>query len=236
MITSINNPKIKDLKKLNNKKYRNKTNLFLVEGKHLVDEAYKNNCLLEVYSLEEFNYNIKSYLIDKKVMKYISNLDNPLNIIGICQKKQGKIKGNIMILDHINDPGNLGTIIRSCVAFNIETIILDESIDPYNSKVLRATEGMIFNINIIFSKIEEIIPILKKNNYKIYGTKVNGGKLLKNVTKSSKFAIIMGNEARGVRKDILDKCDEYLYIPMNKKCESLNVGVSASIILYEMVR
>ena len=146
---------------------------------------------------------------------------------------QLKIGDRILILDGIQDPGNLGTIIRSSVAFNIDSIVLSkDSVDLYNSKVIRATQGMIFNINIIQKDLLEFIPLLK--DYKIYGTKVNGGKSLKNVEKVKKFAIIMGNEGQGVKKDILDMCSDYIYIDMNKSCESLNVGVATSIILYEL--
>ena len=156
--------------------------------------------------------------------------------MGICKKIEEKEIGKkLVILDGVQDPGNLGTIIRSSVAFNIDTIILSKTcVDLYNSKVLRATQGMIFNINIIERDLEEIIPKLKENNYKVYGTKVNGGKSLKDIEKTDKFAIIMGNEGNGVKPEILDMCSDYIYIDMNKSCESLNVGVATSIILYEL--
>ena len=93
---------------------------------------------------------------------------------------------------------------------------------------------MIFNINIIYCDLFEIINILKTKEYKIYGTKVNGGKNIKNVERSEKFAIIMGNEGRGVQSSILDLCDEYIYIKMNENCESLNVAIATSIILYQL--
>jgi len=156
--------------------------------------------------------------------------------MGICKKIGPKEAGNkIVMLDSIQDPGNLGTIIRSSVAFNVDTIILNKScVDLYNSKVLRATQGMIFNINIIEEELKKIIPELIEKNYKIYGTKVNGGKSLKDIEKTDKFAIIMGNEGRGVKPEILDMCSDYIYIDMNKNCESLNVGIATSIILYEL--
>ena len=236
--TSTNNERIKNIKKLNSKKYRDEFNSFLIEGEHLVEEAYKKG-LLSCLILEE-NYNldidVETIYVSKNVLKYISQLDNPSNIIGVCKKiNNSKIIGDkILILDDIQDPGNLGTIIRSCVAFNIDTIILSEnSVDLYNSKVIRATQGMIFNINIVQTNLDEVITILKKDNYKIYGTSVNNGKSIKNVEKCKKFAIIMGNEGRGVSNNLLDMCDDYIYIDMNKKCESLNVAIATSIILYE---
>ena len=238
LYTSIENKKIKNIKKLYTKKYRDEYNEFLIEGEHLILEAYKKGILKELI-LEEgtvFKLDIETSYVTNNVLKYISELSNPSNIMGICKKIEEKNIGNkIVILDGVQDPGNLGTIIRSSVAFNIDTIILSKNcVDLYNSKVLRATQGMIFNINIIEKDLEEIITKLKENGYKIYGTKVNGGKSLKNIEKTDKFAIIMGNEGSGVKPEILDMCNEYIYIDMNKSCESLNVGVATSIILYEL--
>ena len=236
LYTSTDNKYIKHIKKLNDKKYREEYNEFLIEGEHLVKEAYKCG-LLKNLILEEgstFKLDIETGYVSSNVLKYISELDNPSKIIGVCKKLEEKEIGNkIVILDGVQDPGNLGTIIRSSVAFNVDTIVLSKScVDLYNSKVIRASQGMIFNINIIVRDIEEFIKDLK--GYKVYGTKVNGGKSLKEVEKNSKFAIIMGNEGNGVRKEVLDMCSDYIYIDMNKKCESLNVGIATSIILYEL--
>ncbi len=238
LYTSKENNKIKYIKKLNYKKYRDEFNEFFIEGEHLVEEAYKNGVLKELL-LEKnsnFNLNITTNYATNSILKYISSLDNPSSVIGICNKiKEKKIGEKILILDNIQDPGNLGTIIRSAVAFNIDTIVLSfNCVDIYNPKVLRATQGMIFNINIIQKNIKEFILELKEEGYKIYGTKVNGGNSLKNVEKPEKFAIIMGNEGRGVSSEILNLCSDYIYIDMNSKCESLNVAIATSIILYEL--
>ena len=155
-------------------------------------------------------------------------------MIGISKKKNDEIKGNrILILDNIQDPGNLGTIIRSSVAFNVDTIILsNDSVDLYNTKVLRATEGMIFNINIIRRDLNEILPTLK-NKYTIYTTNVVNGTKLDSIKVNKPFALIMGSEGNGVKESIAAYADDSVYIDMNEKCESLNVGVATSIILYE---
>ena len=236
--TSIENKKIKNIKKLYSKKYRDEFNEFLIEGEHLVQEAYKNGILKELILEDgiDFKLDIETSYVTSNILKYLSELSNPCKIMGICKKIEEKEIGNkILILDGVQDPGNLGTIIRSSVAFNIDTIILSkDTVDLYNSKVLRATQGMIFNINIIEKDLNSFIPVLKGNKYKIYGTKVNGGKSLKNVEKCEKFAIIMGNEGSGVKPNILNMCSDYIYIDMNSACESLNVGVATSIILYEL--
>ncbi|MCI5879653.1 MAG: RNA methyltransferase [Bacillales bacterium] len=238
MYSSIQNEKIKSIKKLREKKYRDIEGLFIVEGKNLVMEAYKNNLLKTLIVLDNssFNLSIETIRVSENVMKYLSELNTPNEIMGICyKKKEENISGNILILDNIQDPGNLGTIIRSAVAFSISTIIVSpDTVSIYNSKVLRSTQGLLFDVNIIVRDISGAIDDLKQNGYKIYGTKVDNGKNLKDIDSTNKYAVIMGNEGSGVNKDILDKCDEYIYIPMNEKCESLNVGVATSIILYEM--
>lgn len=238
--SSIDNKKIKEIKKLNNKKYRDLTNKFLIEGDHLVIEAYKKGYLEELI-LEEsviFPLDVKTSYVTKSVIKYITDLETPPNIMGICKKiNEQKIGSKVLILDDIQDPGNLGTIIRSCVAFNIDTIILSyNSVDLYNSKVIRASQGLIFHMNIIRKDLIKEIPLLKTLGYTIFGTNVINGIELKNIEKPDKFAIIMGNEGNGVSSEVNKLCDKFIYIKMNDNCESLNVGVATSVILYEFGR
>ncbi len=238
LYTSIENKRIKEIKKLNNKKYRKETGLFIIESEHLIKEAYKNGYLKELFLLEntEYKLNIETNYVTEKVMKYITELDTIPNMVGICNKIKEKELGNkILVLDGIQDPGNLGTIIRSAVAFHTDTIVLgNNTVDLYNTKVLRASEGMIFNINIIEKKLTEFIPKLKDMKFQIVGTKVTNGKDIKELEKNKKICIIMGNEGNGISNEILNLCDDYIYIKMNNNCESLNVGVATSIILYEM--
>lgn len=238
LYSSIDNSKIKDLKKLSQKKYRDKTNSFLVEGEHLVLEALKKGCLTELLVLENNNYSLDvlTNYVSTSVMNFISTLETPTNVIGICNKPHSEIVGDrILILDEIQDPGNLGTIIRSSVAFNINTIILSEKcVDAYSPKVVRASQGMIFHINVVQGDLKKIIVNLKEKGYQILGTKVTDGNDIKSLAKNEKFAIIMGNEGNGVKTDILQMCDKYVYINMNNNCESLNVAVATSIILYEL--
>lgn len=237
--TSIKNEKIKEIKKLKEKKYRDKMDLFLIEGEHLVLEAYKKNVIKELILEQDkvFPLNLPTLYVTNDIINYLTSLESPSNVLAVCHKlKEDDNLGNrIMILDGIQDPGNLGTIIRSAVAFHIDTIILsDDSVDLYNPKVIRASQGMVFHINIVRKNLMEIVPKLKKENYTVLGTKVTHGNSLKTLEKLSKFAIIMGNEGNGVKEEILDLCDKYLYIDMSSVCESLNVGVAASIILYEL--
>ena len=227
MIESVNNEKIVNYSKLKQKKYRDETSLFIVEGKHLVEEAKKNNLVVDEYILDEN--------VSLNVMKKLSSLDNVPTHLAVCKKMTPRdIQGNVLILDGVQDPGNLGTIIRSCVAFNIDTIILsDTTVDVYNDKVVRASEGMIFNINIIRGNLLDIIPTL---DMPLYTTNVVNGTNLDDIKIDKPYAIVVGNEGKGVSDSVNELISNRIYIPMNEKCESLNVGVATSIILYEFER
>lgn len=239
LYTSIDNPKIKHIKKLGLKKYREKHNEYMVEGRHLVLEAFKTGHLKELILEKDeiFPLPVETNYVTNNIINYLTTLKSPANIIGICSKKkeQKEIGNRVLMLDNIQDPGNLGTIIRSAVGFNIDTIILNDlTVDLYNPKVIRATQGLFFHIDIIKTDFEEIIPNLKRKGYKIIGTKVTHGKSPKSIEKNEKFAIIMGNEGQGLDEKIIDLCDEYIYIEINSRCESLNVAIATSIILYEL--
>lgn len=239
LYSSVNNPKIKELSKLKTKKIRDKQNMFLIEGIHLVKEAYDSGLLKELLLLEgtEFQLDVETNYITENVLKHLSQVESPSGIIGICRAKEMTLQGKkLLILDSVQDPGNIGTIIRSSVAFNIDTIIInDKCADIYSDKVIRSSQGMIFKTNIVKKDLSKFLNEIK-GKIPIYGTKVTGGKSLKKLEKISEFAIIMGNEGKGVSENLLQLCDKYLYIPMNKACESLNVGVATSIILYELTK
>ena len=200
MIESVNNERIIKYSKLNNKKYRDQEGLFIVEGDHLVEEASKYAEVVEIFTTSDYDNATK---VSLPVMKKLSGLDNPPKVLAVVKKlKEESINGNVIILDDIQDPGNLGTIIRSAVAFNIDTIILsNNSVDLYNTKTIRASEGMIFKVNIIRTDLENIINKLKEN-YDIITTDVVSGIELSELKVNTPYAIIMGNEGNGVSKDI----------------------------------
>ena len=235
MIESVNNERIKKIAKLNDKKYQDIENKFIIEGKHLVEEALKLGYLEEIFLIkdEDIDFDNKTF-VNENVMRKLSTLKSIPNIIGVAKKiNNGEVKGNILMLDGIKDPGNMGTIIRSCVAFDIDTLVISrDSISMYNPKVVRASEGMIFNQNIVIDDLDKVLTSLK--DYTIYTTDVNGGEDLKNINFSKNNAIIIGSEASGVKESIKKYADKKLYIKMNNLCESLNAGVSASIIMYEL--
>ena len=237
IITSTQNNKIKEIAKLHEKKYRDETSLFLIEGDHLLKEAYNTNQLKEILATPNYSntFDIPITYISEEVMKKLSNMVSPSNVIGVCKKFNPLGYGNrLLLLDGIQDPGNLGTIIRSALSFNIDTVVLsDTSVDLYNDKVIRASEGMLFHIDVLRRNLSELIKELKTNNYIIYTTDVEGGTPIRDVDFSKKCAIIIGQEGKGV-SSIRNEANISLYIPMNKKCESLNASVAASIIMYEI--
>ena len=238
IIESVDNKKIKEYRKLKEKKYRDSEKLFLVEGEHLVLEAYKSDLLKEIILCErDIDLEIEKVYVTEKVMNTISELPSKVDIIGVCEIKSNELdlESSIMILDGVQDPGNLGAVIRSAVAFNIKNIVLSkDTVDLYNTKVLRSAQGMNFHLNIVRDDLVKVINLLKENNYTVYGTDVVDGIDVKNVENDRKYAIIMGNEGNGISEEVKKLVDKNIYIKMNENCESLNVSVSASIIMYEL--
>ena len=239
VITSVNNEYIKNLCKLKEKKYRDMENKFLVEGYHLVMEAYNAKLLDHIILLEGEKvpiYDIDITYVSKDVMKKLSDVVSSSHIMGIVKKKEDKEIGDrILILDDIQDPGNLGTMIRSARAFGFDTIVLGKnSVDLYNPKVVRSTQGMLFYVNILVRDLGCFINNLKEDNYVIYGSDVRNGIDVREEDIPSKIAIVIGNEGNGISDEVKKLCDKNLYIKMSDEVESLNAGVAASILMYEV--
>lgn len=244
LITSLDNERVKKYRKLRDKKYRDRLNLFLVEGWHLVLEAYRAGLVEEVILTEEVTCELKvpKIYVTEEIIKKITELDTPVPILALCHKVKNnpqKIGQRILMLDGIQDPGNLGTILRSAKAFHVDTVILGEkTVDLYNAKVLRATQGMLFHLHVIEGNLVELISAIKKQGIPVYGTKVEAGEDVRKLETSAKaqYALVMGNEGNGVTDEVLALCDYYLYIQMDSEVESLNVAVATSILLYELDR
>ncbi len=228
----ISNEKIKELSKLNQKKYRDESGLFLVEGEHLVSEADKHGIVLEKYSIKDLDGFIT---IPKEKMKKICQTDTVVNQVALCKKIVKAEKTNhILILDRIQDPGNMGTLMRSAVSFGFNTIFLqDGCVDIYNDKVIRSSQGAIFKLNFLFGDALEFIKTL--NDYQVFGTNVVSGIDVSKVETQSRFAVVLGNEGSGVSQDIQDYLQQNIYIKM-LNTESLNVAIAGSIIMYELTK
>lgn len=229
IITSFDNPKVKLLIKLKEHKYRKKENKFIVEGKHLVKEAKELGILIEAYSIEE----MEGYVtLTKDIMKKICNTDTVVSEIGLCKIKEpnNNLTDKLLILDGIQDPGNMGALMRSAKAFGFDTIVVGNgSCDIYNDKVIRSSQGAIFKLNFIFKDLVDFIPSL--NDYDIYGTDVINGIDVKNIKYDKKIAIVLGNEGNGISDNVKQLLKKNIYIPMNNM-ESLNVSVAGSIIMF----
>lgn len=237
LITSLDNKKIKHIVKLRNKKYRDEEGLFVVEIPNVIEEAYKNGLLKELYIKDGFSFDIDFNYdnVSCEVLNKIKTL-SVTNVIGVIKKPEnGVLKGDkYILLDEVSDPGNLGTIIRSALAFDIDTLVIgDNCCDLYNDKVIRATEGAIFKMNIVFGNLENVILSLKDNGVSVYGTDVSSGADIRNV-ECEKIAVVMGSEGNGLSKKVKELVDGNLYIKTNN-VESLNVGVATSIIMYEIM-
>lgn len=230
-ITSVNNKLVKELAKLNESKYRKLTNTFVVEGKHLVTEARNNNLIIDAYSIEEKEGYIK---VSEEVMKKICNTDTVVTEIAVCKMLEKKeLSNKILILDSIQDPGNLGTLLRTAKAFNFNTVVLGlNTVDLYNPKVIRSSQGAIFKLNIFRENLLEFIPSISKE-YKVYGTNVRNGIDIKDLEKPNKIAIVLGNEGNGISKDVDSLLNENIYIKLDNT-ESLNVAIAGAIIMYEI--
>lgn len=231
IIKSSDNKKYKSLKKLLNKKEREKAKTFLIEGKNIIEEAKKHNKILTYITddLNKFEDNI--FYVDKKLKESLSSLKNSNEDIALVKYLDIKeiSSDTILLIDDVRDPSNLGTILRTALAFNIKDVVLSlNTVDLYNPKVLRASEGAIFSLNILR---EDLISfIFKHKDYKVLSTSLKANDL--KALKTNKKMIVIGNEGKGVSEEILKISDDYLKIPI-KNIDSLNVAIATSIILFE---
>ena len=232
MINSLNNQKIIELNKLKQKKYQEERRCFLVEGLHLVNEAKEQGLLIEAFSLKEEEGFTQ---VSAPVLKKLSQTTGDVDYVGVCHMPSNKkLSDKILILDDIKDPTNLGTILRSAKAFGFNTVIAsNETVSFFNDKVVRGSQGAIFKLNLINANLGDKIQELISLGYSIYGTNVRNGIDIKEVKETSKIALMMGNETRGLKEEYQNLAKANLYIKLDDM-ESLNVSVCASIMMYEL--
>lgn len=243
LIESSNNPKIKKWTKLKQKKYRYQSNEFIVEGEHLVLEAMASNVVKEILVKEgstvhlnpAFNTNQPVYILKENLFAQIASTETPQPIMAICEMKSKNIEkdNHLLLLDRIQDPGNLGTLLRSAVAFGFDGVVLGEGcVDVYNEKVIRSTQGAIFKIPIEIHSLKDYVVVLQSKGIKVYGTSLENGAPLGEIEETSKMAVILGNEGQGVSPELLSQTDQNIFIEMTENIESLNVSIAGSIIMY----
>lgn len=265
-IISKSNEKVKYIKSLNDKKFRKKYKAFYLEGIKVVTEileskkaidimfiAYSKDLLLNsnggeelLLKIENKKYkDIETVLLSDSMFKYVTDTVTPQGVLAVVKMPEydvfeeiDRAKSNILILDKVQDLGNLGTIIRTSDAFNVRLIICNNgTADVYSPKVVRSTMGSIFRVKLVYtSDIENVIKYLKNKNYDIVGTSLQTNTHLDELDYLNKHAYILGNEANGVDKNLLQMCNKLVKIDMENTAESLNVSVATSIILYEQYK
>lgn len=256
VITSKENETVKTIKKLKDKKYRDETGLYIIEGIKMLEEAIEEKarirkiiiceeCLKAEDLEQKVLYEIAKYnciYVNSKVFNSLTDVVAPQGIMAVIEKpnKDIKIKYDqdiILALDGIQDPGNLGTILRTADSVNLKQIIVTKNTaDSYNPKVVRSTMGAILRIKIIETDdLAKTLKEAKKNKFKIVATSLDTNNSIYDIDYNKKV-IVIGNEANGVSKEIQELADNKVKIPMLGKTESLNASVATGIMLYEYVR
>lgn len=242
MITSNQNEQVKYWASLNEKKNRDKYKEYIIEGEHLILEAYKNGYLKTVLYKDKLNIkldNIEVIEVSDNVIKKISNTVTPQGIIGIVRYFDDEsidLNKRVVALDDVQDPGNAGTIVRNSLAFGYNLVFFsNNSVDIYNPKFIRATQGYFYSLKIIRGDIKEFILKLKDNNYDIISTYLdNSSNNINNIETKEKHCVVMGNEGKGVSKEIIALSNIKTIIPMSNIVDSLNVSVASGIVMYKI--
>jgi RNA methyltransferase, TrmH family len=242
-IQSDKNTKVKQLKKLKTRKERDKTGLFLIEGFHLVEEALKKKDDVEEIILSEktemppgLDYgSVPVTVVTDDISRQLADTETTQGIFAVCRQSSEKPDNGktYLLIDSVQDPGNLGTMIRTADAAGIDAVIVGKgSVDMYNPKVLRSAQGSHFHLSVLNGDLTEWITNLQADGIPVYGTALENGVAFTEAENKEAFALLVGNEGSGVNKELLAKTAQNLYIPIYGKSESLNVAVAAGILLY----
>lgn len=247
IISSKNNPLIKEICSLEQKKYREKLGIFFVEGEKSVRESLElapksvRRFIVAEAKLNDFEFLVgvdekKVLVVTNDIFNHISNTNSPQGIaciLEIPKSNNFSFDKPFLVLDHIQDPGNLGTIIRSALATNFLDIFLIDCVDPFSNKVVRSSASSIFSINLIKIKREDFVALVKTKGAKLIVAEAGRRSIFdKTITLPKCFGLVVGSEGEGVSEDILKLEHMSVSLPMNEKIESLNAAVSASIIMY----
>lgn len=249
-IESTQNKQVKEWKKLLTRKGRKKQDRYIVEGLHLVEEALKSAADIETLIVREDKTEDYAYLYEKsevntvevteEISSMLSDAVTEQGILAVVksQESSDRIKGDkpVLMLDEVQDPGNLGTLIRTADAAGFEGVIIGKgSVDLYNPKALRSAQGSHFHISIIHDDLEKWISQFKNNNIPVYGTALDERAVsYRTIEPQDQFGLIVGNEGNGVNPSILKQTTENLYIPIKGQAESLNVAIAASIVMFSL--
>ncbi|MFT8871660.1 MAG: RNA methyltransferase [Sporolactobacillus sp.] len=245
-MVSMQNEKVKLWKKLKQRKYRERERLYLLEGPHLVEEALKTSPhLLSAMLVDEAFHvpsawpleDIDAYQVTHKIFTELSQTETPQGVIAVCRMTQAvqtvRKGGCYLLIDGVQDPGNLGTLIRTADAFGLDAVFVgDGCVDAYNDKTLRAAQGSHFHLPVLHRNLFQVTDACKAKGILLYGSSLQGGDMRTIAVKDVSFALIVGNEGRGASPELLGITDREVKIPMAGRAESMNVAVAAGIMLY----
>lgn len=241
-ITSAQNSKIKNANKLKKKRDRDKTGQALIEGIHLIEEAYQSGITInQLFVIEPdrtddalIDYAQETFEINMKVAESLSGTMTPQGFFAVIEKPEYDVTQakQVLLIDRIQDPGNLGTLIRTADAAGLDLIVMEKgTADPYQDKVLRASQGSVFHIPVV---TRDLKTFMLDFNGPVYGTALVNAKPYRDIESQDTFALLLGNEGEGVSKDLLNETSQNLTIPIYGKAESLNVAIAGSILLYHL--
>ena len=243
VITSRKNPLLQQVRKLlSSRKAREEAGLFVSDGTKLLSEAVRwypglDTVILSEGVQAEVPENVRLIRVPEDVMASISPMETPQGALFLCrlpEKKRFVPKPGMLLLDGIQDPGNLGTILRTADALDIPVTLLEGCADPFSHKVVRASMGAVFRVQPILSTWAEVSEEYRQAGIPIGVTALSPRAKDLRQADLSAMAVVIGSEGRGVRQEILDNADAELIIPMNPHCESLNAAVAATIVLWQM--
>lgn len=243
MITSTQNNQVKDWIKLHSKKYRSRTKTFLVEGHHLVEDALNSGWQIDTVIVQEgiaVPHGLSAHkrtTVNQQVFAAISQTETPQGIAAVVSMQDvTEITGDyLLLLDQVQDPGNLGTMIRTADAAGFSQVLLGKgTVDVYNDKVIRASQGSIFHIPVLQADLLELIPTLQSQTYTVLASALEQSVAYDAVGNLGKIALVMGNEGAGIASDILELADTRIKIPIYGQAESLNVSIAAGILMYHL--
>lgn len=248
LITSKDNKYVKEVISLKNKKYRNKLNLFLMEGTDFLESLSEDFTIKyflisqSFYNNNENKFSNSTFVVLDEIFNKCADTVNSKGVICVLEKKEYELKYKenmkIIICDNVQDPGNLGTIIRTSESAGFDLILINKGCcDIYNPKTIRSTAGAIFNIPFVSNlSSENILEFVRNNNIPLFSTSLDTDKYYYDINYTNSFALCVGNESNGVSKDFIENATNLIKIPMVGKSQSLNVAAAASILIYEVVR
>ncbi|MCI5723602.1 MAG: RNA methyltransferase [Erysipelotrichaceae bacterium] len=238
-ITSLQNAKVKSWMLLHKKKHRDEKGLFLVEGEHLIQEALAARAVELIITDTASPFDFENVVIvTPAIMSKLSLNVSDVHLIAVCRQNhlQIKEKHRLLLLDGVQDPGNLGTLIRTAVSFGFDGVYCSaDTCDLYNDKAIRSTQGALFHIPVVRKEFSELLPELKKDGVMIIATSLQDSTTMKEIKPVEKMAFVLGNEGQGVRDTTIQQADRCLRIEM-EGFESLNVAVAGGIIMYQYRR